>query len=80
MFGILIISVIGSPNSFSSLKIIIIINTSPYPFTGALLFLTQIYLPGVAFLYRFNKLLWFIILTFKPKSRIIDLLKGYISS
>ena len=51
MFGILIILIIGSPNSFSSLKIIIIINTSPYPFIRALLFLAQIYLPGVAFLY-----------------------------
>ena len=38
MFGILIISVIGSLNSFSSLKIIIIMNTFSYPFTGALLF------------------------------------------
>ena len=57
MFGILIIFIIGSLNSFSSLKIIIIINTFPYLFTKALLFLTQIYLPNMAFLYQFNKLL-----------------------
>ena len=79
MFGILIILVIGSPNSFFSLEIIIIMNTFLYLFTGALLFLTQIYLPSVAFLYRFNRLLWFTILIFKPKFRIIDLFKGYIS-
>ena len=79
MFGILIILVIGLLNSFSSLEIMIVINTFPYPFTKALLFPTQIYSPGVVFLYRFNKLLWFTILMFKPKSRIIDLFKGYIS-
>ena len=79
MFGIFIILVIGLLNSFFLLEIIIIINTFPYPFTGALLSLTQIYSPGVAFLYRFKKLLWFIIFIFKPKSRIINLLKGYIS-
>ena len=37
------------------------------------------YSPGVAFLYRLNKLFWFTILIFKPESRIIDLFKGYIS-
>ena len=78
MFGIFIILVIGLLNSFFSLEIMIIINTFPYPFIRVLLSLTQIYSPGVAFLYRFNKLLWFIILIFKPKSRIINLFKGYI--
>ena len=39
MFGILIILIIGSLNSFFSLEIIIIMNTFPYLFTGALLFL-----------------------------------------
>ena len=78
MFGILIILIIGLPNSFSSLKIMIVMNTFPYPLTGVLLFLAQIYSPGVVFLYRFNRLFWFTILMFKPKSRIIDLLKGYI--
>ena len=57
MFGIFIILIIGSPNSFFSLEIMIIINISPYPFTEALLFFTQIYLPGMAFLYQFNRLL-----------------------
>ena len=51
---------------------------SPYPFIGVLLFFAQIYLPSVAFLYRFSKLLWFIMLIFKFKSRIIDLFKGYV--
>ena len=37
MFGILIILVIGLPNSFFLLKIIIIINIFPYPFIRALL-------------------------------------------
>ena len=78
MLGILIILIIGLPNSFSSLEVIIIINIFLYPLTRALLFLAQIYLPGVVFLYRLNRLLWFIILIFKPKSRIINLFKGYI--
>ena len=78
MFEILIILIIGSLNSFFSLEIIIIINISPYPFIKALLSPAQIYSPGVVFLYRFNKLLWFIILMFKPKSRIMDLFKRYI--
>ena len=56
MFGILIILIIGLLNLFSSLEIIIIINTFPYPFIRSLLFSAQIYLPGIAFLYRFNKL------------------------
>ena len=38
MFGILIILVVGSLNSFFSLEIIIIINAFPYFFIGALLF------------------------------------------
>ena len=78
MFGILIILVIGSLNLFFSLEIIIVINTSPYPFIKALLFPTQIYSPGAVFLYRLKRLLWFTIFTFKPKSRIIDLFKGYV--
>ena len=78
MFGILIILIIGSPNSFFSLEIMIIISAFPYPFIRALLFFAQIYSLGIVFLYRFSRLLWFIILTFKPKSRIIDLFKGYI--
>ena len=73
------ILIIESLNSFFSLKIIIIINISPYPPTEALLSPAQIYLPNMAFLYQFNKLFWFIISTFKPKSRIIDFSKGYIS-
>ena len=40
MFRIFIILVIGLLNSFFSLEIMIIINTSPYPFTKALLFFT----------------------------------------
>ena len=79
MFGILIILIIGLLNSFFSLEIIIIINTFPYLFTKALLFPAQIYSPNMVLLYRFNKLLWFIILIFKPKSRIINLFKRYIS-
>ena len=71
--------IIGSPISFFSLKIITIINTSLYSLTGALLSFTQIYSLSIMFLYRLNKLLWFIILIFKPKSRIIDFSKGYIS-
>ena len=78
MFRILIILIIGLPNLFFLLKIIIIMNTFPYPFTRVLLSPAQIYSPSVAFLYRFNRLLWFIILIFKPKSRIINLFKGYI--
>ena len=77
MFGILIILVIGSLILFSSLEIITVINTSPYPLIKALLSLTQIYLLSVAFLYYLNKLFWFIILIFKPKSRIINFSKGY---
>ena len=38
MFGIFIILIIGLLNSFFSLEIIIIMNTFPYPFIGALLF------------------------------------------
>ena len=38
MFGIFIILVIGLLNLFSLLEIIIIINISPYFFTGVLLF------------------------------------------
>ena len=34
----------------------------------------------MAFLGRFNKLLWFIILIFKPESKIINFFKVYISS
>ena len=79
MFGILIILIIGLPNLFFSLKIIMVINTFPYPLIKALLSPAQIYLPYMAFLYQFNKLLWFIILIFKFKSRIINLFKGYIS-
>ena len=79
MFGIFIILIIGSLNSVFLLKIIIIINTFLCPFIKALLFPTQIYLLGVAFLYRLNKLFWFIILMFKPDSRIINVFKGYIS-
>ena len=37
MFGILIILIIGSLNSFFSLKIMIVMNTSPYLLTKALL-------------------------------------------
>ena len=57
MFGILIILVIGSLNSFFLLEIIIIINTFSYPFIRALLSPAQIYSPNVVFLYQFNKLL-----------------------
>ena len=78
MLRILIILVIKLLNSFFLLEIIIIINISPYPLTGALLFPAQIYSPGVVFLYRFSRFLWFIILIFKFKFRIIDLFKGYI--
>ena len=67
---------IGLPNSFFSLKIIILINLFPYPFTKALLFHAQMYSPVVAFLYRFSRLLWFIMLTFKPECKIIDFFKG----
>ena len=79
MFGILIILIIGLLILFFSPEIIIIINTFPYPFIRALLFPAQIYSLNVVFLYQFNKLLWFIILIFKPKFRIINLFKGYIS-
>ena len=57
MFGIFIILVIGSLNSFSSLEIIIIINIFLYPFIKVLLSLAQIYSPGAAFLYYFKRLL-----------------------
>ena len=40
MFRIFIILVIGSPNSFFPLEVIIVINTFSYFFTEALLFLT----------------------------------------
>ena len=40
MFGILILLVIGLPNLFFLLEVIIIINISLYPFIRALLFLT----------------------------------------
>ena len=78
MFKILIILIIGLLNSFSPLEIMIIINTFPYLFIKALLFPTQIYLPSMVFLYQFSRLLWFIILIFKLKFKIIDLFKGYI--
>ena len=78
MFKIFIILVIGLLNWFSSLEIIIIINTSPYPLIRALLFFTQIYSLGMAFLYLFNRLLWFIIFIFQPESKIINFFKGYI--
>ena len=53
-----------------------LINTPLYPLTGALLSFTQIYSPGVGFLYRFNKLFLFTILIFKPESKIMIVLRG----